>query len=287
MARKKKTDTFELLCGYLDPIPDSEPRKEGEGVSEFYERTHELHTEVTVCELDHDIDKDLANREVDAVELLSRHLVQVGTITDPRKLREEVAPKLLKGDYDYALLRSRMLSLGDIYDTTPTCPSCNEELELEVDLGDISTVDMPDPYARVLEYTTDDGIETVWRHVVAEDIDALADILEDKDDEIRQVMGLRLVSIDGITPRKELSKRGRLGRDGSKAPTPEQHTREAVRMLERYEISHREKEQIRVKLNKMIGYPKLVVRHRCKFCRHGWNERLSMEPSFFTASSAV
>jgi len=285
MARKKRTDEFELLCGYLEPPAEEMPREEGESHRDWLERTHTLHKTIKVCELDHCLDQDLANREVDAVDLLARHVVQVGTITDPRVLRDTVVPKLLKGDYDYSLMRDRMLTLGDIYEYKRPCPSCNEENDLEVDLSEIETIDMPDPYDRLLSLTTDDGITMEFRNLDATDVDHLADVLEDQQDEIRQMLGLRLVSIDGITPRKALADRGRLGKDKDKEPTPEQHTREAVRLLEKYEINHREREEVRSKLKKMIGYPKLLTKDRCKFCRRTWKHIIQMEPSFFKASS--
>lgn len=285
MARKPQTDTFELLCGYLEPPAEPVSRDEGESHRDYLERTHTLHTTITVRELDHNIDRDLANREVDTVDLLGRHVVQVGTITDPRKLKNEVVPALLKGDYDYSMLRIRMLSLGDIYPFKDHCPKCNDENDLEVDLAGIETVDMPDPYFRQYTYSTQDEVDFEFRHLTALDLDHLGDILEDKEDEIRLTMGLRLVSVDGVTPKKELRKRGRLGKKGDKTPTPEQHTREAVRLIDKSEVTHREKEEMRTAMTKAVGYPKLIVDSRCKACRARWKNRIQMAPSFFMVSS--
>jgi len=266
---------------------DAPPREEGEEVSAYYERSHTLHRTITVCEFDHDIDRDIANRNVDAVELLARHIVQIGDITDPRVIKTQVAPSLMKADYDYGLLRCRAMSLGPIFSIKETCPKCREENDFEIDLSDFKVNDMADPYARLLEWTTASGDLTVWRHLAARDIEAISDIVEDKDDEIRQVTALRLISINGETPKKGLLKRGRLGRDGDKEVTPELHVQEASRMLDILAIPHGEKEAIRKALAKMVGSVDTLMRHRCKFCRAGWGSRVSIGMSFFMASSEV
>jgi hypothetical protein len=201
---------------------------------------------------------------------------------------QEVTPQLLKGDYDYALMQARIASLGEIYDFKSACPGCNAEGDRELNLNEVAVVEMPDPFDRELVYETSDGIICKFRHLHAYDVECLQDILEDQDDEIRQILALRLVEIDGTTPKKELSKKGRLGKDGNKKPTPEQHVAEAVRLINSvYELTHREKEEIRQKLGKMVGLPKLIVTNRCKPCRRTWSRRVAMEPSFFMAGSEV
>lgn len=277
--RKERTETFELLCGYIEKH-DVE-REGNESDEDFESRRATLHTKCVVKEMDHNLDKDLADRSVSAVDLLGRHLVSVGTITDPKRLMEEVAPKLMKGDYDYALLRMRVLTLNEVYKFSLMCPrtKCLSETPQELNLDEIECVDMPDPWARQLTYTTEDGLELVFRHLLASDIDVLAEILEDQEDELRQVLGLKLVSFEGVTPKKTLSKRGR------KCTTQEQHVREAIRILEQHEVNHREREEIRSKLEKMVGYPKLVFKAKCKTCRCSWQQRLKIEPSFFLPSS--
>lgn len=279
-TRKIKTVKFDLLCGYIEEHTAVE-RKEGESDESYRERRFTLHTECVVREMDHNLDKDLANRNVEAVDMLARHLVSVGTITDPTRLTQEVAPKMMKGDYDYALLRMRVLTLTEIYKFKVQCPrnSCLDESAQELDLDEIECVDMPDPWDRRLVYRTEDDIEIVFRHVVAEDLDALSEIIEDQADEIRQVLGLKLVSFDGVTPAQSLKSRAR------KCKTPEQHVREAVRMLEAGEIVHSEREEIRKKLENMVGYPKLIFKAKCRSCRCQWQQRVKIEPSFFLTSS--
>ncbi len=277
---KTRTEKFELLCGYIEEHHGVE-RKEDESDESFEARKFTLHTACVVQEMDHKIDKDLADRSVSAIDLLGRHIVSVGTITDPTRILEEVTPNLLKGDYDFALLRMRVATLTGTYKFRVACPrpKCLDESDQELDLDSIECVDMPDPLARRLTYTTEDGIELVFRHVLASDLDVLAEILEDQEDEIRQVLGLKLISLDGVTPKKSLEKRGR------KCVTDEQRIREAIRMLDVAEINHREREEIRSKLEKMVGYPKLVFKARCKKCRASWQQRLKIEPSFFLTSS--
>ena len=277
---KQRTEKLELLCGYIEKHPDVE-RKDEESDEDFESRRATLHTSCVVQEMDHGMDKDLADRSVSSVDFLGRHLVSVGTITDRTRLMEEVVPKLLKGDYDFALLRMRVITLGEVYKFKLQCPraQCRDESDQQLDLDDIECVDMPDPWARRLTYTTEDKIELVFRHLEAEDIDTLAEILEDQSDEVRQLLGLKFVSMDGLTPAKSLAKRGR------KCNTPEQHVREAIRMLDAAEINHREREEIRKKLEKMVGFPKLVFKAKCKSCRGQWQQRLKIEPSFFMPSS--
>lgn len=277
---KVRTEKFELLCGYIEQHSDV-VRKEGESDEDFEARKFTLHTTCVVREMDHNLDKDLADRSVSAIDLLGRHIISVGTITDPTRILAEVTPELLKGDYDYALLRMRVATLTGNYKFKIQChrSKCLDESDQELDLDGIECVDMPDPLARLLTYTTEDGMELVFRHIKASDLDVLAEIVEDQEDEIRQVLGLKLVSLDGLTPKKSLEQRGR------KCKTDEQRIREAIRMLEVAEINHREREEIRTKLEKMVGYPKLIFKAKCKKCRASWQQRLRIEPSFFLTSS--
>lgn len=277
---KIKTAKINLLCGFIEENKGVE-RKDAEDDEAYHARRFTLHKECVVQEMDHDLDRDLANRDLSAVDLLARHLISVGSITDSDRIKEEVAPKLLKGDYDYAMLRMRMLSLGPVYRFELPCPkkkSCVDSKQ-ELDLEGIELVDMPDPWARKLEYTTEDGVELVFRHLEAADIDILSEILEDQEDEIRQVLGLKLVSINGKSPSKSLKSRGRT------CKTPEQFVREAVRMIDSEKLVHRVKEDIRKKLEKMVGLPKLIFKAKCPICRGQWMQRVQIGPSFFLTSS--
>ena len=127
MARERRKDTFTLPCGYVD----------GEDV---------LHQEITVLELDHQVDKAMSDHNLTSSQLLGRHVTKIGTISD-RATINEVVPKLEKGDFDWALIKLRILSLGEDYDYPMLCPNpkCRCQRDYTYDLNNIEVVDMADP----------------------------------------------------------------------------------------------------------------------------------------------
>ncbi len=259
MARKLRQTTFELPCGYLD--------EQGEA-----------HKSMTVFELDHGTDKAMAT-SMSSSELLAKHTVAVGPVKDAETIQEAVAG-LEKGDFDWALIQIRILSLGATYEYPMICPSktCKFEGTYEYDLEEIDVIDMPDPKVRTFTYGTDDGMELVFRTLKARDMEDLADLMDDHEDQITKVLALQLVSIDGNTPVSELKKKGR------KCKNAGQHVREATRMMDTAEIAHREKEEIRKGLRGIRGYPNRRVRQSCPECGTNFSHLIPIDYSFIAPS---
>jgi hypothetical protein len=259
MAKTRRRDTFELPCGFLTE----------EGT---------LHKTMTVLALDHKTDKAMSDGMTTS-ELVANHTACIGTIQDAEGIKAAV-PQLEKGDFDYALIRLRILSLGEMYEYPQLCPNktCKFEGVYEYDLEEIDVVEMPDPHVRTVEYTTDDDRELVFRTLKAQDMEDLADLMKDPDDQISRILGLQLVSIDGVTPADELRKKGRKCKNAS------QQVRQAIRMMDELEIEHGEKEKIRKAIRAIIGYPDRKVRGVCPECGANFGHLLPIDYTFIVPS---
>lgn len=268
MARKVRTETFDLLCGYLAPgIGDAEPI---------------LHTTCTVTELDHQTDRSLADRSSDFLGVIGRHIVAVGDIVDRDTLDKEVIPNLIKGDLDWALLKIRILSLGSDYEFSTKCVSkdCPHVTLQKLDLTTLDVVEMPDPTKRTITYRTDDGeCELVFRPYFAQDLLPISDIISTGNNEIALLLGLRLISINGETPEAVARAKGRA------CKTAEQRATIAARMLEDNRITHRERDEIRRALDSIAGYPRLDFQARCGSCGTIWRTKMEMSPTFLMSSA--
>lgn len=262
MAKERRTETFTLPCGYLN----------GSG---------ELHTEMTVVELDHKIDKAMADQNLTSSELLARHVTKLGTICD-REGIDEAVPKLQKGDFDWALIKLRVLSLGGSYEYPMLCPNpkCRCQRDYEYDLDGIEVVDMPDPHNDRFVYTSD-GVELVFQTLKAGDMEDLAELMEDRENEVERVLAFQLVSVGGETPEALLKKRGR------KCKNANQRVQMAIKMLEDAEIFHREREAIRKGLRGIRGYPNRRIKGTCPECRTNFWHVLPIDYTFIVPSLVV
>lgn len=232
-----------------------------------------------MLELDHKVDKAMADQNLTSAQLLARHVTRLGSITD-REGIDEAVPKLEKGDFDWALIQLRILSLGEGYEYPMLCPNekCRCQRDYEYDLGNIEVIDMPDPHQTTFEYTTSDDAVLVFRTLKAGDMEALAELMQDRENEVERVLGFQLVSIDGRTPADELQKRGR------KCKNPAQHVQMAIKMMEDAEIFHREREDIRKGLRNLRGYPNRRVKGTCPECRTNFWHLLPIDYSFIVPS---
>lgn len=259
MARLQ--DTFTLPCGHLD--------EDGET----------LHTNVTVIELGHDTDKDMSSG-MSSTELVAQHVVQIGPHKDKESIKS-VVEGLEKGDFDWILIRLRILSLGSDFEYPHICPNtaCRRQNDYSYDMDEIDVVDMPDPLQRTLDYTTRNGEDTVWRTLKAKDMEDLAEIMqESEENRINKVLALQLVSINGETPAAVLKKKGR------KCKNSKQHINAALKMIEELEILHGEREVIRKELRELRGYPNLNIRNTCTGCGTNFPTRIPIDYTFIAPS---
>ena len=255
----KRTTKFELPCGYVDSNED-------------------LHTSVTIVELDHKTDKAVASG-MTSTELVANHVVEIGSIKDRSEI-EEAVPKLEKGDFDWILIQLRILSLGSEYTYPQICPNtrCNFQGEYVHDLEEIEVIDAPDPRQREIEYVSDEDHVLVFRTLKAQDMQDLAELMKDPEDQITRILALQLVSIDGVTPAKALSDKGRKCKNAS------QRVRQAIAMMDKIELPHREKEAIRKEIRKVIGYADRRVRGVCPECGTNFGHLLPIDYTFIVPS---
>ena len=132
---KSTIGVFELPCGYLD----------ASGV---------LHTEVLLNEIsgrDEDMlanDKIPANKKMN--QLLTSCIARIGSITDKGAIAS-IVPDLLVGDRVFLVFAVRRVSLGDDYPYKDTCPSCEKESLMSINLSELDIVKMSDPKKRVFD----------------------------------------------------------------------------------------------------------------------------------------
>jgi hypothetical protein len=256
----KRTDTFELPCGYID-------------------ENDCIHTQVKVVELDHNTDKAISSGQLDAVGLVASHVIEIGDVKDRMEI-DDIVAEMEKGDFEYILLRLRCLSLGTEYEYPMICPQkqCKNQSNYRVDLEDQEVVEAPDPRVRTYTHTLDTGEEMVFRTTKASDMDILSEMFDAGNDQLTRYLGLHLVNVDGTTPEDNLKKKGR------KCKTKKQHIAEAVRMIDSLEVVHRVKEEIRVGLRSIKGYPDLKTRGTCPKCGTSFVHVIPINFSFIVPS---
>lgn len=231
-----------------------------------------------VVELDHATDKAVADG-MTTTELVTNHVVEIGSIKDREGIKDAV-PELEKGDFDWALIQLRILSLGADYTYPHICPSkdCRFQGTYEHDLESLEVIDMPDPRERQIDYDSDEGHQLVFRTLKAQDMQDLAELMKDPNDQITRILALQLVSIDSVTPEKALKDKGR------KCKNAAQQVRQATLMMNTIELPHREKELIRKKIRALIGYPDRKVRGVCPECGTNFAHLLPIDYTFIVPS---
>ena len=132
---KSTIGVYELPCGYLDPA----------GV---------LHTEVLLNEITGRDEDMLANEKIPAGkkmnQLLTSCIARIGTITDKGTIAS-VVQDMLVGDRVFLILAIRRVSLGDDYPYKDSCPSCEKESLMSINLSELDIVKMSDPKKRVFD----------------------------------------------------------------------------------------------------------------------------------------
>ncbi len=233
---------------------------------------------MTVVELDHKTDKAVADG-MTTTELVTNHVIEIGSIKDLEGIKDAV-PKLEKGDFDWALIQLRILSLGPEYTYPQICPStkCKFQGTYSHDLEELEVIDMPDPRERQIEYDSEEGHHVVLRTLKAQDMQDLAELMKDPNDQITRILALQLVSIDDVTPEKALKDKGR------KCKNAAQHVRQATLMMNNIQLPHREKEEIRKKIRALIGFPDRNVRGVCPECGTNFAHLLPIDYTFIVPS---
>lgn len=132
---KSTVGIFDLPCGYVDAAGT-------------------LHTEVQLKEIS-GRDEDMLNNEgmppsKKMNALLASCVLRIGTITDKGTISSVVAD-LLVGDRVFLILAIRRVSLGDNYPYKDTCPECERESLMSLNLGELEVQKMKDPLKRVFD----------------------------------------------------------------------------------------------------------------------------------------
>lgn len=202
---KSSVGIFTLPCGFLD----------ANGV---------LHTEVVLSEITgHDEDM-LANAKIPSQKKLNQLLVsciqRIGSITTKNEIAAAV-PELLVGDRVFLILAVRRVSLGDDYPYKDTCPSCEKESLMNIDLSTLDVIPMPDPKKRIFdakmpskaacrawansgevpepEKSNPTGRSIRFRAMVGRDEEQVGKV-QGKDDAISKLLALRVELLDGKPP---------------------------------------------------------------------------------------
>lgn len=133
---KSSVDSFELPCGYLD----------AEGA---------LHTTIEVKEMTGEEEEILAAKNMPVIKKLNRILTNCTLAIGPYKGHEveRIIPDLMQGDRVFLLFAIRRVSLGDEMPFFVTCPECNNEHHLTIDLSELTIKKMEDPRRRSYEIT--------------------------------------------------------------------------------------------------------------------------------------
>lgn len=202
---KSSVGVYTLPCGFLD----------GNGV---------LHTEVMLNEITgHDEDM-LANGKIPSQKKLNQLLIsciqRIGSITAKNEIAAAV-PELLVGDRVFLILAIRRVSLGDDYPYKDTCPSCEKESLMNIDLSSLDVIPMPDPKKRIFdaklpskaacrawansgevpepEKSNPTGRPIRFRAMVGRDEEQVGKV-QGKDDAISKLLALRVELLDGKQP---------------------------------------------------------------------------------------
>lgn len=97
-------------------------------------------------------------------QILANCVVQIGNVSDKKKIRD-IVDQLLVSDSMYYLVKLRIHSLGGLYHYTSKCPSCGADDKKTYDLEQINVKKAPAPDNLFKELTTPSGRKVRWRHM--------------------------------------------------------------------------------------------------------------------------
>lgn len=259
----------------------SAQRRDIELYNGYVDEDGDIHTEVSLREMLHPEEKLLGSKKPDIEKVLQNCLVRVGTITDPKTIREKVYPRILKGDGDHLMIELRKLSLhnGNLYKFDFICPApdCKREDRHEYDLDALEFLHVDsaeeDKGKREFEFDVN-GKSCVFRHYQMSDTKMVAEINKSEEDVIAKGLALRLISIDGETPEEV----------NPKAKTEKARLMTALKMLQRSVPSYKERERIRMVLRDKQARPDLVIQTTCEFCGTTFRKQMAVNPTFLRPS---
>jgi len=193
-------------------------------------------------------------------------LVQLGTISEKSTLRS-AASKLTGQDRMAILLAIRRVSLGDLYDSTATCPECNVGQHFTLDLKEVEIVAMPDRMDRVREDVLPSKTEVTWHVINSDDEEWLTQKRKKKEDQL--TLGL-LARVDTV---------GDVEIERGKA------YKKALALLKG--LSTRDRNWLRERFEKTEGKIDTEADFECEECGHSWKAKMDIsQASFFFPSAS-
>lgn len=233
---KSSHASYTLPCGYLSDAG-------------------ELHAEVSMHEMTGREEDILASNKLSPQRKINQVLINcvdsIGSISDKNSL-SQIIPGLPTGDRVFLVVALRRVSLGDDFPVEDQCPSCSAKNGYILDLSQLETKSMPDPYKRVFDVTLPSGRSVRFRVGSGLDEERLAKVSEGD----RPTMALlcRIEVLDG------------------KAPTIE-----SVKGL-----SFRDRQHLRLLYQEVDGGVDTSLELTCPACAHTFEREMDMsEPGFF------
>jgi len=170
-----------------------------------YIHNGELMQKVMVRELSGHEEDMLASDKIKPVakltELISRCVVQLGTITD-RSIIAKAAQEMTIGDRAWLVLAIRRRTLGDIFPYTEKCPNpaCKAVRLYQVNLGELACVPMAEPMRRLYEVVLPSGKAARFHVMTGVDEEAISKYQTDM---ISRALHARLELLDSVKPALE------------------------------------------------------------------------------------
>lgn len=263
-------EMIDLPCGYIGNVSDT------------------VYTRANVTELDFEAEMALGTAGGDnpMQDILARCLISVhdehgaARIDDKTMLREEVIPSLLKGDWDWLLLRIVYLTLykNEKYVFTVLCPnqSCKVQDTHSYDLAEVEFRAMPDRRRRHLPFTSRSGASHIFRHLRGVDGEALAYVAESDSDVLGKLLALHLHSIDDREFPDYIE-------DGGVFSA--RKLRDRVMALQESMPFVQEREAVRTMLQRAGGRPDLMVHSKCYHCGTRFQHRMPVDPTLLLPSA--
>lgn len=199
-------------------------------------------------------------------QVIANCLINLGDLTERRDLARAAAA-LTAVDRVVILMAIRRASLGDHWSAKVTCPKCDKQMNVGVDLAKMEIVPMRDPMQRTFETTLSSGKRVEWHIMSAEDEEWLAKKAKAQEDVLTLGLMARVDKVDDeVVDRNRDYKR-------------------ALRVLKGLRLV--ERREIRSATREHEGSVDTTVDFECQFCGHEWRAELNIgRPDFFFPSES-
>lgn len=235
----------------------------------------EIHEYLILRELLHDEEDLIGTQESrDNEDLLAECIIQIGdSITDRTRI-EAAVPYMMKGDYDWALIQLRILSLKSLYEFSWICRNkdCGEQNDEEIDLDEIEVVEALDRAKRTFVYTSEDGVKAEFNYLRVKDTGVISEALESGERVLAKILANQLVSIEGQEP---------------EGKTNAKRIREGIKLLNKHMPRYYDREECRKLLFGVKGGPDRVVISKCGKCPAKIRQKMPINPTFLLPSMAA